>query len=198
MPRRYDLGKRADSMAETRERIVQATMRLYRERGFAAATVPAIAREADVAPATVRNHFPDSQALALAVAEAILRELDVPGPAIFEGLDTIGARVTRLATEIATFMERSEAWWPIYTGDPGLREAWAGEEASFEQRQVALVRVALGPLSDDEVAVAVTSMTVGPFFYFALRGRGLSSEQAVEVATSLVVPWLEGRGGGHG
>jgi AcrR family transcriptional regulator len=193
MPRRYALGKRADEMAATRARIVDATMELYRERGFAAATVPAIARAADVAPATVRNHFPDMSQLASAVAERILKELRVPGPEIFDGLDSIGDRITRLATEVAEFMARSEHWWPIYTGDPGLSEAWAGEEASYERRQEALVRAALGPLADDEAAVAIASVVVGPQMYYALRGHGLSTEEAIDAATSLAVPWLEAR-----
>jgi AcrR family transcriptional regulator len=180
-------------MAATRARIVAAAMRLYRDRGFIAATVPAIAREADVAPATVRNHFPDGTTLASAVADAILVEMRVPGPEIFDGLESISARISRLASEIAAFMARSETWWPVYTGDPGLREVWAGEEASYERRQDALIRAALGPLADDPAAVAVASVGVGPQLYYALRGGGLSSEAAVEVATSLVVPWLEAR-----
>jgi AcrR family transcriptional regulator len=187
------LGKRADEMAATRARIVQATMGLYRDRGFAAATVPAIARAADVAPATVRNHFPEPAGLASAVAEAILSDMQVPGAEIFEGLDSIAERVGRLASEVAAFMQRSEQWWPIYTGDPGLREVWGGEEASYERRQEALVRAALGPLGDDEAAVAITSLAVGPQLYYALRGRGLSSVDAVDTATSLVVPWLDAR-----
>jgi AcrR family transcriptional regulator len=193
VPRRYVLAKRADEMAATRERIVQATMRLYRDRGFAAATVPVIAREADVASATVRNHFPDMTQLASAVADTILSEMDVPGPEIFDGLDTIGERIARLTSEIAAFMTRSEAWWPIYTGDPGLRDVWAGEEVSYEQRQETLVRAALGPMADDEAAVAVASLAVGPQLHYSLRAHGLSTEAAVETATSLIVPWLEAR-----
>jgi AcrR family transcriptional regulator len=193
LPRRYVLSKRADDMAATRTRIVEAAKTLYRDRGFAAATVPALARAADMAPATVRNHFPDPTELASAVVDSILTELRVPGPEIFDGLDSMGARIARLAKEVAAFMVRSEHWWPIYTGDPGLREVWAGEEASYERRQEALVRAALGPLADDDAAVAVASVAVGPYLYYALRGRGLSSEAAVDVATSLVVPWLEAR-----
>lgn len=193
MPRRYVLGKRADEMAATRARIVEAAKELYRTQGFAAASVPAVARAADVAPATVRNHFPETQALASAVADSILSELRVPGPEIFDGLDSMAARIERLAAEIAAFMSRSEDWWPIYTGDPGLSAAWSGEEASYEARQEALVRAALGPLADDEAAVAIAGVAVGPQLYYALRGRGLSSDEAVRTVTSLAVPWLEAR-----
>jgi hypothetical protein len=64
---------------------------------------------ADVAPATVRNHFPDPRGLgSRAVFEAMLAEVDFPTPAIFDGLDGLRARVGRLARELAAFYERSQ------------------------------------------------------------------------------------------
>ena len=59
MPRPYNLGQRAAPKAETRARIVAAALAIYRDRGLAGASNLAIARAADVAPATVRNHFPE-------------------------------------------------------------------------------------------------------------------------------------------
>jgi len=59
MPRSYNLGRRAGPKAETRDRIVAAAMAIYRDHGMAAASNLAVARAADVAPATVRNHFPE-------------------------------------------------------------------------------------------------------------------------------------------
>ena len=59
MPRPYNLGQRAAPKADTRSRIVDAALAIYLERGLAGASNLAIARAADVAPATVRNHFPE-------------------------------------------------------------------------------------------------------------------------------------------
>ena len=50
--RRYTLGKRGASQAETRRRIVEAALRLYREVGVDGATVPAVARAADATSST--------------------------------------------------------------------------------------------------------------------------------------------------
>src|SRR5688572_4115030 len=97
MPRPYNLGRRAEPKADTRARIVGAAMEIVRERGLGAASNLAIAVAADVAPATVRNHFADASELARAVFEAILEELQVPTPAIFDGATDLAARVTRLA-----------------------------------------------------------------------------------------------------
>jgi AcrR family transcriptional regulator len=193
MPRRYDLGKRADQMDATRERIVSAALALYRDEGLSAATVPAIARRADVAPATVRNHFPNTEQLTAAVAEAVLVELRIPGPEIFEGLETIEERVRHLGEALAEFYGRGQVWWRVYTTDPGLRTAWSQAEAAFAQRLEGLMRAALGPLGDDELAVAVVSTTVGPPLHYAIVGRGLSPSTAVDVGIRLAVPWLEAR-----
>src|SRR4051794_4381605 len=97
MPRPYTLGRRAAPKADTRARILGAALEIFRERGLAGASNLAIARAADVAPATVRNHFPVEGDLARAVFDALLGELQVPTAAIFDGAGDLAARVTRLA-----------------------------------------------------------------------------------------------------
>jgi AcrR family transcriptional regulator len=126
MPRPYQLGRRAVPKAETRDRIVTAALAIYRDHGLAGASNLAIARAADVAPATIRNHFPDPTDLARAVFEAVLTELQIPTPAIFDGLPTMSERVERLARELASFYERSEPWWRAYEREPELITAWGG------------------------------------------------------------------------
>lgn len=61
--RRYELKARAESQAQTRERIVRATMDLHQEVGPAHTTVAEIARRAGVQRLTVYNHFPDEAEL---------------------------------------------------------------------------------------------------------------------------------------
>jgi AcrR family transcriptional regulator len=58
MSREYKKRKRADSEAETRQRITEATMHLHERVGPAKTTVSAIAEEARVQRATVYRHFP--------------------------------------------------------------------------------------------------------------------------------------------
>ncbi len=120
MPRTYNMGQRAAPKADTRARIVAAALVIYRDRGLAGASNLAIARAADVAPATVRNHFPEPGQLAMAVFEALLVELRIPTPAIFDGLGNLRDRVERLARELAAFYERSEPWWRAYEREPEL------------------------------------------------------------------------------
>jgi AcrR family transcriptional regulator len=190
VPRPYTLGKRGDSKAETRARIVAATLALYREVGVAGASVPAIARAADVAPATVRNHFPGPDDLAEAAANAVLAALDMPDASIFEGVSGPVERVRRLAAELAAFFERATEWWEIRQQDRDLANAWSGPEARYEERLAELVRVALTPLGDDPAVRPVVGLALGSL-YFALRASGLSSPATVETELELVIPWLE-------
>jgi AcrR family transcriptional regulator len=193
MPRSYNLGRRAAPKAGTRSRIVAAALETYRDHGLAGASNLAIARAADVAPATVRNHFPEPDDLARAVFEALLEELQIPTPAIFDGLDDRSARIGRLAQELATFYERSEPWWRAYEREPDLIRAWGGGVDQYYADIERLMRAALGDLSADERSVAVVASVIGPPTFFALRARGLTSEEAVRLSLELALPWLERR-----
>jgi AcrR family transcriptional regulator len=197
MPRSYNLGRRAAEKADTRSRIVAAAREIIRDRGLASASNLAIAKAADVAPATVRNHFPGPNDVARAVFDTLLVELRVPTPEIFDGLDRLDERLGRLAHELAAFYERTEPWWRAYEREPELISAWGGGVDQFYADVERLMRTALGDLSTDERSVAVVASVIGPPTFFALRGRGLSSDEAVALTLELVVPWLERRRTSH-
>jgi hypothetical protein len=55
------------------------------------------------------------------------------------------------------------------------------------------MRTALGDLSSDDRSVAVVASIIGPPAFFALKERGLSSDEAIELTLELVLPWLEKR-----
>jgi AcrR family transcriptional regulator len=64
MPKRsYSMQRRAALEAETRERIVRATVALHAEHGPLGTSYAMIAKRAQVAPQTVYNHFPEEGAL---------------------------------------------------------------------------------------------------------------------------------------
>ncbi len=63
MSREYTKRKRAESEAQTKLRITEATMDLHETVGPARTTVSAIADAAGVQRATVYRHFPDEDAL---------------------------------------------------------------------------------------------------------------------------------------
>ena len=193
MPRPYRLGRRAAPKAEVRDRIVAAALAIYAERGLAGASNLRIAKAADVAPATVRNHFPEHGDLAKAVFEAMLVELRIPTTDIFDGLDNLRDRLERLARELASLYVRSEPWWRAYEREPELIHAWGGGVDQYYGDIERLMRTALSDLSSDDRSLAVVASVMGPPTFFALRARGLSKDDAVELSLELAVPWLDKR-----
>ena len=193
MPRSYTLGRRAGPKADTRNRIVAAALAIYRDRGMLAASNLAVARAAVVAPATVRNHFPERADLARAVFEAMIENLSVPTPEIFEGADGLADRIECLARELAQFYERSEPWWRAYDREPELIQAWGGGVEQYYAEVERLMRAALGELSTDDESLAVVASVIGPPTFFGLKAHGLSSDDAVKLTVELALPWLERR-----
>jgi AcrR family transcriptional regulator len=186
-------------MSKTRASIVRATVELIRTGGLSAASVPAIAAAADVAPATVRNHFPEQPELLTEVGDMILEDLALPGAEIFDGLDSTVDRLVRLAHELVAFYGRGQSWWFIFTGDAAMAPAFERSAASYEERFDGLVRAALGGMADDPVAVAMVASVIGPPLHYALISRGLPPDEVVAASLDLLVPWLSARerSGGH-
>jgi AcrR family transcriptional regulator len=76
--RSYELKARAERQAETRARIVDATVALHAEVGPARTTVSEIARRAGVTRLTVYNHFPDDGELFAACQQEFLERHPLP------------------------------------------------------------------------------------------------------------------------
>ena len=195
MPRSYRLGRRAEQMSETRAAIVRAAVELIRTGGLRAASVPAIAAAADVAPATVRNHFPDEPALLTEVGELILADLALPDVDIYQGLDAPADRVERLARELVAFYGRGQEWWFVLTADASMSSAFEQTAAMYEDRFDRLVREAVGPLAEDRVTLAMVAAVIGPPLHYALISRGLAPDEVIESSLEMLLPWLEQRGG---
>ena len=57
------LSRRERKKVQTRQRLLEAALSLFREKGFSASTVEEIANKADVAKGTFFNYFPSKEAL---------------------------------------------------------------------------------------------------------------------------------------
>jgi len=184
-------------MSATRVSIARAALDLIRRDGLRAATVPAIAKAADVAQATVRNHFPDQQALLGEVGAMILDDLALPDIDIFDGLDTPSERVTRLGHELVAFYGRGEEWWFVLTADASMSPAFEQTTRMYEDRFDQLVKAAVGPMDDDPLVVAMVGSVVGPPVHYALVARGFSPDEVVEASLAMLLPWLDSRASGR-
>lgn len=194
MPRTYSLGKRADQVAETRRRIVDAARALYEEQGVSATTMQDVARRADVAPGTVANHFGSAEALASEVTIGILAHLRMPTVELFEGATDLAQRIHRLVHEMSSFFRRSQSWWYVQQREPGA-QVWVDAEAHFYVELGELVRAALGPQAGDADAVAVVSALLGAWVLGAIEATGRSPEVAADLVAGMLTAWLTARPG---
>jgi len=71
-----NLSRRERKKRETRRRLLEAALRLFRERGYNVTTVEDIAEMADVAKGTFFNYFETKESILPALAERRLRQLE--------------------------------------------------------------------------------------------------------------------------
>lgn len=181
-PRTYKLGKRAETAEATRQRILDATVDLYREHSVKETTVKAVAERADVSRGTVLHHFGSADGLLGAVLDRVLDALELPDPHVLEGIEGLDARIRAFVDEMIAFQDRTSHWWTIFESEMQRPEVQQ-REATYWAWLAELQAAALGPtLRDDPVAnAALTSVihpaTVGTFFW-AFEQAGLPREDA--------------------
>lgn len=193
MPRRYRLGEREAQMRATRERIVEAAIELCIEVGISKATMRQVGLRADVAPGTLRNHFPSRIALEEAMVERLTAEGPLPDVSIFDGTDTLEERVGRLLHVTATFFDQAGRLYRMWLREPMLASPWTEAGARYGARWAELQRLALGPLADDVDVQAVFRAIMDPPFFDALRDGKRTTEEASGLITAAITPWLTRR-----
>ncbi len=196
MPRAYRLGRRSELKDATRARVVQAAIDLYIELGISGTSVNAIARRADVAVGTVRNHFPTRQALEEAIVQRAQAEMPVPGLDIFNGAEGIAARVERLCRATGTFLVAAEPWYRMWQRERMVSGPWAAAGAAAGAGWDRLCRFALGPLADDPAAMVILRATMVPEYVAAVRTATGSADAAADLIAASIAPWLERRATG--
>ena len=97
--RKYELRKRADKQADTRRRIVEATVMFHNTVGPARTTVADICRKAGIQRATFYRHFPDELSLFKECRAFAINERPMPDP---DGCLTIADPIRRMRSGLAT------------------------------------------------------------------------------------------------
>jgi AcrR family transcriptional regulator len=105
--RRYTLKRRADNQAETRRRIVEATVDLHTEIGPVHTSISAIAERAGVQRHTVYAHFPTERELALACSGLALERDPLPDEPSWRTIANPEQRLRRGLTEIYAWYARN-------------------------------------------------------------------------------------------
>ncbi|GAA4602333.1 TetR/AcrR family transcriptional regulator [Actinoallomurus liliacearum] len=117
------LGRRERKKAATRQKIADAALRLFLERGYDAVGIRDVAAEADVAVTTLFSHFASKEALVFEQDEDFEQRLTraVTGRAPHESL------IPALRREIQALVRHCTAdsaapIWRMIDGSPALRE----------------------------------------------------------------------------
>jgi AcrR family transcriptional regulator len=193
MPRPYRLGEREAQVESTRGRIVDAAIELYTEVGISGSTMREIGTRADVAPGTLRNHFPTRNDLDRAMVERMTSEVALPDLSIFDGARSITERLARIIRAGGIFTDQARHLYRMWLREPMLTAPWVEKGAEYGARWEELMRVALGPLADDEDAMAVLRAVIHPEFLDTISAGNRSSEEASALVTAVVVQWFAAR-----
>ena len=178
--RKYTLGARSETAAETRQRVVQATYELHRTRGIAATSFRDIAERADVAIGTVYHHFPEYDDVIRACGAHTMVVSRPPTAAIFEGIRSPRERLRVLVRELFRFYDRI----PEYERIHAERERFAFVSEAFQHIESArrtLIAAAVRPRRIGKRVGAAAFAMLEPAVHRALVASGLSTDHAAEV-----------------
>lgn len=184
--RPYQLGKRAASVAVTKTRILEAATTEFANNGVENTSMQSVARRADVAAGTVLYHYPTPNDLVAAAIEEWIEQIDPPAPSIIDPASPLNLRVHQLVSALYDFYVRSAWAHRIYEKSPNnpvlaaAREDW---DRSFDE----LVTAALGEQADRPDLLRLISVFVDPVFHNLLLSRGLDQDEAVDLATRLIL-----------
>jgi AcrR family transcriptional regulator len=106
--RKYQLKKRAEEMAETRQRIAEAAVDLHGTVGPARTTLSAVAKRAGVQRHTVYRHFPSEAELFEACSAHFFTAHPWPDFAPWRAITNPHQRLARALDELYAYYERTE------------------------------------------------------------------------------------------
>jgi AcrR family transcriptional regulator len=176
------MGKRAETAEATRQRVLDATIELYRDLGVPATTIKSVAERADVSRGTILHHFGSAEGLLGAVLDRVLDSLELSDPHALESVEGLDARIRTFATEMLDFQDRTSHWWPIFENEMA-RPIVQQREAVYWAWLAEMQAAALGAgLRNDRVANATLTSIVHPAtvgtFAWAFEQAGLPRADA--------------------
>ena len=190
MTRKYELKQRALSQAETRQRIVDATVDLHRELGPLRTTISAIAERAGVQRLTVYRHFPDDRALFGACSSQWRAAHPMPDPSAWAVLEDPTERLQLALGEIYAWFGSTEEMTANVLRDipdsPLMQELTAPLRQYWQEVQGVLERgwEARGERAGRLRAVIGHALEFGTWRSLA-RTHGLTDSEAAELMVRL-------------
>jgi AcrR family transcriptional regulator len=189
-PRKYDMTRRASAVAQTRQRIIDATRALHTEQGIAATSWDDIATRAGVGVGTVYRHFPSLDELIPACGEISMQVVALPEPqhvpALFDGIDTPAERIERLVREVFAVYERGAPELRVVRNEPEVHPSVSELGEEVEALLTALVDAAVEPLGITPADRAVVRAMVDLDTWQALREQGVAPEETADAVSQML------------
>jgi AcrR family transcriptional regulator len=188
--RGYRMRKRAEDIAATRQRIVEAAVRLHGTIGPAATTISALADEAGVTRLTVYRHFPDDLALFTACSAHWAAGQVLPDPQAWNLASDPAQRLRAGLSDLYRFYRAAEPMLTNVRRDRAavpseLRERTAATDALYRD---VLLQAFAARGSRRRRLRAVLGHAVSFWTWRSLcLDHGLSDPEAVQAMTTLAL-----------
>ena len=187
MTRKYELKRRAERQAETRRRIIEATVALHTSEGPARTTISAIAGRAGVERHTVYAHFPDERSLFQSCTAHWADVHPFPDPAPWLAIEEPEQRLRVALRGVYDWYETVEQDVATFERDARVHELTAETVARRKGRTRALRAQLLRGWSRRRRAFAALGHALEFETWRSLtRDHGLSQRQAVDAMLRFV------------
>ena len=191
--RAYDSNRRQEQARQTKRQIIEAARSLFIERGYAGATIDAIAQNAGVAPETIYAAFGSKRAILARLFEVSLVGDDLPipllerqGPQAAMNETDQRRQIELFADDIYEIMSRVAPLFDVMHGaaktEPEVAEMLKNMLNARVQGMLAFVRALAknGPLCEgltpERAAETVWVLTSAEVFTLLKTHRGWSTE----------------------
>ena len=188
------MQKRAELMDETRQRIIESTVRLHGTLGPAHTTITGIARDAGVTRLTVYRHFPNDEAIFAACSAHWLAGQVLPDPVAWGRIDDPVDRLHTGLSDLYRFYRDGESMLTrVYRDRDAMPE---GRRRALAHRDDHLRDVLLEPFSGaDRRLRSVIGHAVSFATWRSLCvEQELTNNEAVEIMVALVTTATTGAG----
>jgi AcrR family transcriptional regulator len=187
---------------ETRDRLLQAALDSFAERGYDATGVAEICQRAGVSKGAFYYHFASKQALFVALLEQWLAALDremarlaAPSATAVQSLQTMVGLLQQVFRDASGRLPMFLEFWRQAARDEGI---WQATMAPFERYHGMLAGMieqgiaegSLRPFDASEAARALLSMAVGMVLQSALDAAGNDWERSAQAGVDLLLHGL--------
>jgi AcrR family transcriptional regulator len=192
--RAYRLSARAESQAETRQRIIDAAIALHEKLGPAHTPMSAIAERAGVQRLTLYRHFADEAAMLAACTAHWGAEHPFPDAALWDGIKDPTTRAAAALTAHYDYYAGTRRMWSVAYRDVGLVKPIQPVLAQVDEH----LREAAGFLAAAFRAKGVVSRRLAATLRHALAYSTWASLEDLGLDTAakvaLASAWLRGAG----